>query len=98
VRLRASADQLMLGAAMVRARLGDGGAIAKLELAIERVRAVTAKLDPLLAQIEALETGIARGEGSLLKLLHDPELPEDMKELGKVLKRQPWKIIQRPAD
>jgi hypothetical protein len=28
--------------------------------------------------------------------MKDPEFPEDAKELGKILKRQPWKIIGRP--
>ena len=55
------------------------------------------KIDPLLAQVEAVQQHIARGDGSLLKLMHDPEFPEDAKELGKILKRQPWKIINRPA-
>jgi hypothetical protein len=41
---------------------------------------------------------IARGEGSLGRLLTDPEFPEDTKELGKIMKRQPWKIVQKPPD
>ena len=28
--------------------------------------------------------------------MHDPEFPEDAKELGKILKRQPWKLIDHP--
>jgi hypothetical protein len=28
--------------------------------------------------------------------MNDPEFPEDAKELGKILKRQPWKVINRP--
>ena len=28
----------------------------------------------------------------------DPEFPEDAKAIGKVLKRQPWRVIGRPKD
>ena len=68
----------------------------RIELAIARVQAATDKLDPLLAQLAALDASIARGDGSLLKLARDPELPEEAKDLGKLLKRQPWKLIDHP--
>jgi ABC-type transporter Mla subunit MlaD len=96
--LRTRADALSAGVDGLRARLGDKGsqAVASVELAIDRVKAAIDKLDPLLAQVDALQQRIERGEGSLLKLMHDPEFPEDAKELGKILKRQPWKIIDHP--
>jgi ABC-type transporter Mla subunit MlaD len=99
-KLDASATQLRGAIAGARARLGDKGeqAIAAVELAIDRIRADIAKVDPLLAEIDAINARIARGEGSLMKLMHDPEFPEDAKELGKILKRQPWKIINRPPN
>ena len=98
-KLRTSADELMAAFATLRGRMGTRGteAIAKVEAAIDRVREAIDKVDPLLAQVEALQQQIARGEGSLLKLMNDPEFPEDAKELGKILKRQPWKVISRPA-
>jgi phospholipid/cholesterol/gamma-HCH transport system substrate-binding protein len=98
-KLRTSADALAASIAVVRARLGAKGGqlFDKVDFAIARVREAIAKADPLLAQLEALEVHIARGEGSLLKLARDPEFPEDAKALGKILKRQPWKIIDRPA-
>ena len=97
-KLRASATRLGAGLDALRGRLGSRGAeaIDKVELAIDRVRAAIDKVDPLLAQVEVLQQRFARGEGSLLKLMNDPEFPEDAKELGKILKRQPWKIISRP--
>lgn len=98
-KLRASANQLTASLDVVKARLGAGGAeaIEKVELAIDRVRGAIDRVDPLLAQVAALRGQIDRNEGSLLKLMHDPEFPEDAKELGKILKRQPWKVIARPA-
>lgn len=97
-KLRAGATKLGASLDVLRARVGTRGveAIDKVQLAIDRVRAAIDKIDPLLAEVEILQTRIARGEGSLLKLMHDPEFPEDAKELGKILKRQPWKIISRP--
>ena len=96
--LRTSADVLSVSVTALRARLGTRGAqvIDKVELAIDRVRKTIDKIDPLLAQLQALQAHIARGDGSLLKLMNDPEFPEDAKELGKILKRQPWKILDRP--
>jgi len=97
-KLRASANHLSAGLDVLKTKLGTRGAeaIDKVELAIDRVRAAIDKVGPLLTQVEALQQHIARGDGSLLKLMHDPEFPEDTKELGKILKRQPWKIINRP--
>ena len=96
--LRASANKLSANLAVLRERVGTRGAEAfdRIQLAIDRVRAAIDKVDPLLAQVEAVRQHIARGDGSILKLMRDPEFPEDAKELGKILKRQPWKIISRP--
>jgi ABC-type transporter Mla subunit MlaD len=93
--LAAKADALAAGVSALRGRLGTKGeaALDRVALAIDRVRATLAKLDPLLAQIDALRTSLARGEGSLMKLANDPEFPEDAKELGKILKRHPWRVI-----
>jgi hypothetical protein len=91
--LAASIDQL-------RARLGTKGpdAIRAVEGAIAKLRAAIDKIDPLLAKIEDINTRIARGEGTIGRLARDPEFPEDAKELGKILKRQPWRIFMRPKD
>jgi hypothetical protein len=107
VQARASLDVLRartttLSAALEQAnrRLSDKGArvLAKLEVAIDRARAAIAKIDPLLATAKDIADRIARGEGSIGRLAQDPEFPEDAKELGKILKRQPWKIIGHPPD
>ena len=97
-KLDTSFERLKAGLGTLRGKVGDRGAeaIDKVELAIDRIRETIAKVDPLLAQVEALQQHIERGEGSLLKLARDPEFPEDAKELGKLLKRQPWKLISRP--
>lgn len=96
--LRTSANVLGASVETLKSRINTHGATAieRVELAIDRIKAAIDKIDPLLAQAELLQQHIARGEGSLLKLMNDPEFPEDAKELGKILKRQPWKILDRP--
>jgi phospholipid/cholesterol/gamma-HCH transport system substrate-binding protein len=97
-KLRASADALSASLTVVKSRLDTKGAeaIDKIQSAIDRTRAAIDKIDPLLAQVDDIRQRIERGDGSLLKLMHDPEFPEDAKELGKILKREPWKILERP--
>jgi ABC-type transporter Mla subunit MlaD len=104
--LRRTLDVLDTRAATLRAALaraqGDLSVkgpefVAKIQLAIDRTRGAIDKIDPLLAQVDDIRGRIARGEGSLLKLARDPEFPEDAKDLGKFLKRHPWKIIDHPS-
>ena len=96
--LAAKASALRASASGAQGTLGTGApaVIAKVELAIDRVRAALDKIDPLLAEVQAVRERIDRGEGSMLKLMNDPEFPEDAKELGKVIKRHPWRILAHP--
>ncbi|MBL8626874.1 MAG: MCE family protein [Myxococcales bacterium] len=100
--VRAQVDLMMaaadrLGAELARVRgLADRVAPA----ALARIRAVLADADRQLARAQALVANargllaiLARGEGSLARLANDPEFPEDAKELGRILKRTPWRII-----
>lgn len=70
----------------------------RVEATIAKARAVLDQIEPLLAKVDDVSGRLARGEGSLGLLMHDPEFPEDAKELGKILKRQPWKVIAKPKD
>jgi len=82
----------------IRGHLAAHDPIAGVEAMLARLRAAIDKVDPLLAQADALTDRLAKGEGSLGLLMHDPEFPEDAKELGKIMKRQPWRIIGHPAE
>ncbi|HEU4729172.1 MAG TPA: hypothetical protein VFT22_14815, partial [Kofleriaceae bacterium] len=84
--------------ARVRGHLAAQDPIARAEQVIAQVRAALDRLAPVLAKIDEIGDRIARGEGSLGRLMQDPEFPEDAKELGKIMKRQPWKFLQRPPD
>ncbi len=72
--------------------------IARAQQALATLRAALDQLDPLVARLEDLGQRLAAGEGSLGRLMTDPEFPEDAKDLGKILKRRPWRILERPAD
>jgi ABC-type transporter Mla subunit MlaD len=102
-RLRASLDQLeprQLAAEVrrVRGHLDARDPIARGEAVLAQIREALAKIDPLLAQVDEVTRRLALGEGSLGRLMTDPEFPEDSKELGKIIKRQPWKVISKPKD
>lgn len=79
-----------------RIRTRGAGAIERFELAIARARAAIDQIDPLLAKLADLRDRMERGEGSIGRLMRDPEFPEDAKELGKIIKRRPWTVIGRP--
>ncbi len=82
----------------VRTHVADHDPAAKVADTIAKVRAAIDRVDPLLATVAEIQDRLAKGEGSLGRLANDPEFPEDAKELGKIMKRQPWKIIARPKD
>jgi ABC-type transporter Mla subunit MlaD len=84
--------------ARVRGHLAAGDPVARAEQILATLRRALDQIDPLLAAAGELAQRIARGEGSLGRLLTDPEFPEDTKELGKIMKRQPWRIIQKPPN
>ncbi|HET7502887.1 MAG TPA: MlaD family protein [Kofleriaceae bacterium] len=92
------ATALAADLARVRGQLAASDPVARAEQVISKIRAALDQLEPLLAKIDELGDRIARGEGSLGRLMQDPEFPEDAKDLGKIMKRQPWKILARPPD
>ena len=65
---------------------------------VRRARALSTKLASVEASVDVIATRWKRREGTLGRLLSDPEFPEDAKELGKILKRQPWRIFAHPDD
>lgn len=99
-RVRAAADLLLrdLDRVLDQAGARAPAAIAQLRAALADGDRLLARTDRLLAGTRELMAMIDRGEGSLMKLSRDPEFPEDAKELGKILKRSPWRIIGRPDD
>jgi phospholipid/cholesterol/gamma-HCH transport system substrate-binding protein len=97
--VRGRASQLADDLARISSHGGEASAgLARLQQALADFDATSAKLDHMLATAQAMAEAFARGEGSLAKLSSDPEFPEDAKELGRILKNQPWRIIGHPPD
>jgi phospholipid/cholesterol/gamma-HCH transport system substrate-binding protein len=71
--------------------LGDrvAATLATLERALERTQRTMATLGELMAMIE-------RGQGTVGALLRDPELFDDAKALGRMLKNNPWRVVAPP--
>jgi ABC-type transporter Mla subunit MlaD len=100
---RAALDRLSPALAALRGNLAAmtakldarGDVIAKLAETIDVAKADLDKADALMASVDQLMAQIP--DGSIAKLQADPEFPEDTKELGKYLKRHPWKIIFKPG-
>ncbi|HEX7838486.1 MAG TPA: MlaD family protein [Kofleriaceae bacterium] len=68
--------------ARIRGHFAAHDPIARAEQTLATLRAALDKIDPLLATAADLADRLARGEGSIGRLLNDPEFPEDTKELG----------------
>lgn len=67
--------------------------LVKLRLALDRARALGDQLDAIVAKVGAITAAIRRGEGTVGALLSDPEFINEAKKLGKILKRQPWRLL-----
>jgi ABC-type transporter Mla subunit MlaD len=113
-RARSTFDQTMIAVALVRGELDQltaeldrlGRRIDAARPALERkVRAAVVaaagaldQIDGLRAKVDDLLGIVERGEGTIGRIRTDPEFPEDAKELGKILKRRPWRVVGRPQD
>jgi len=89
--LRAGAEALL---AQLDREVPD--VVARARTALAAIDAAVAKIEPLRAGIEALVA--LAPKGTLLKVLMDPEFPEDSRALGKILKREPWKLLGHTDD
>ena len=113
-RARVAVDQIGLATRGLRVRLAEldadfvrmkgridaarPGLELKIRLALRAADGALARLEGLQAKVADLMGIIERGEGSLGRIANDPEFPEDAKELGKILKRTPLRVIGRPQD
>ncbi|HSR97473.1 MAG TPA: hypothetical protein VLM79_10505, partial [Kofleriaceae bacterium] len=98
-RIAPIAATLGTGAARIRDRVERAEFAARVDQTIARARMAIDKIEPLVAIIDEVGLRIANGEGSVLRLIRDPEFPEDAKDLGKVIKRHPWRILEHaPRD
>jgi hypothetical protein len=91
-------DRLRGELGRVQAQLEAAAPSVKLAALIAQVSALGGKLAAIEQSARVIAQRWQRREGTLGRLLSDPEFPEDAKELGKILKRQPWRIFGHPDD
>jgi ABC-type transporter Mla subunit MlaD len=98
-RIMPLATALTADGVRVRDHVDRTGLVARAGQAIDRARMALERIDPLVAILDEIARRITNGEGSVLRLIRDPEFPEDAKDLGKVIKRHPWRILEHaPRD
>ena len=65
----------------------------KLQESLDNVHASTENLRAMSDNANALVKRIESGEGTVGQLMNDREMYDDMRELLRIIKRQPWKIM-----
>lgn len=108
---RLTAERMSAAIADLRGRVRVlAGDIAELERRVPpdsfaRLREALAKADDSLARaqrvivnLREIASFVLRGEGTVGSLLKDPEFPEDAKNLGRMIKRHPWRLVGRPRE
>lgn len=68
----------------------------RLSRAVAQLRGFRERLALTRRQLEDIAALVDRGRGTVGALLHDPEFSDEAKQLGKILKRQPWLLLARP--
>jgi phospholipid/cholesterol/gamma-HCH transport system substrate-binding protein len=102
---RARAELALVGAALDRLRADldrARGSIPpetfdRIDRAIAGARTSVAKVERIVATGQELAQRIERGQGTVGALLNDPEFIDDAKQLGRILKREPWRVIGHPS-
>lgn len=113
-RARAALDQIGKTTRLLRVRISEidddfsrmrgridaasPGLELKIRLALRAVDGALARFEALQVKVADLMGVIERGEGTIGRIANDPEFPEDAKELGKILKRTPLRVVGHPQD
>jgi phospholipid/cholesterol/gamma-HCH transport system substrate-binding protein len=95
-RVGAVLDRLSADLERVRGSIPPGLA-ERLDRAITTARLAAAKVERIVATGQELAQRVEGGQGTVGALLNDPEFIDDAKQLGKILKRQPWRVIGHPT-
>jgi len=66
---------------------------AEIKLAIKHLSSTAQKTDKVLSKVDSIVTYVEKGEGTIGAFLKDEELYDDLGELIRDLKHNPWKLI-----
>lgn len=88
-------DLLLADVDRIRARI-PGDLVDRLVASAAGARAALARLERTIAVGQELIARVRGGQGTVGALLNDPEFIDDAKKLGKIIKREPWRVLGHP--
>ena len=62
---------------------------------VNSLRETTKRVEQLTKDVQSMVSLMKRGEGTVGGLVKDPQIYDDVKELMRDLKRNPWKVLWR---
>jgi hypothetical protein len=92
----AALDRLAVDVRRLRDRMPPGLSD-RLARTLDQARAAIAKVERVVASATELATRVRQGHGTVGALMNDPEFSDDAKQLGRLLKRNPWRILGHPT-
>ena len=91
----AALDRLLADIERIQGRIPDD-LVERLRASVASARASLARLERAVAVTEELIARVRGGQGTVGALLNDPEFIDDAKQLGRILKREPWRVLGHP--
>ena len=93
--LLADAKETLANTKRLSATLGDPAAQAKIKQAVDDVAEITGRAKSMTVDAQAVVAHMRRGKGTVGALVMDEQLFDDLQELARDLKHNPWKFLWR---
>lgn len=93
--LLADAKETLANTKRLSATLGDPAAQAKIKQAVDDVAEITGRAKSITVDAQAVVAHMRRGKGTVGALVMDEQLFDDLQELARDLKHNPWKFLWR---
>lgn len=93
--LLADAKETLANTKRLSATLGDPASQAKIKQAVDDVAEITGRARSITVDAQAVVAHMRRGKGTVGALVMDEQLFDDLQELARDLKHNPWKFLWR---
>jgi phospholipid/cholesterol/gamma-HCH transport system substrate-binding protein len=93
--LLADAKETIANTKRLTATLGDPAAQAKIKQAVDDVADITSRAKSMTVDAQAVVSHMRKGKGTVGALVMDEQLFDDLQELARDLKHNPWKFLWR---
>jgi phospholipid/cholesterol/gamma-HCH transport system substrate-binding protein len=93
--LLSDAKETLANTKRLSGTLGDPAQQAKIRQTVNDIAEVTSRAKALTGEAEAVVAHMRRGKGTLGALVMDEQLYDDLQELARDLKHNPWKFLWR---